>query len=363
MWRMCVRTVLVDTTSSDAISDAVRLLGRYLTTRSSASLSSSRSGAAGPRRGAARPASVSRIVAISVAWAVRCLGLALEQLAARPEQERQDQAFGLGELERGLERLLGRAPVAEPIASRGVEQQCLDARPALGQRRRGTVEHRRQRLDRSFRVVLFELQGRERDAHPGAVALVRAQVGERDARADSVSPIRTRTWSARPRTSTVKTCSPASSRSRSCARANSASGFVEAALAEAQHAAGVVEHDLGPGVGRRAQRLLRASEMALGLREAPHPHERHAGHRERAGRHRLARPAMLLGNRESPARSARARAAAAARVSGAAIARCARQPISMKGREIRRVRAERVLEVLPRRRRDARPTAPRCPGS
>ncbi len=49
MWRMCVRTVLVDTTSSDAIAEAVRLLGRYLTTRSSASLSSSRNGAAGPR--------------------------------------------------------------------------------------------------------------------------------------------------------------------------------------------------------------------------------------------------------------------------------------------------------------------------
>ena len=118
--------------------------------------------------------------------------------------------------------------------------------------------------------------------------------------AASVSPIRTRTWSARPRTSTVNTCSPASSRSRSCARANSASGFVEAALAEAQHAAGVVDHDLGPGVGRRAETLLRAREMALGFREAPHPHERHAGHRERAGRHRLVGPAMLLGNRDRP---------------------------------------------------------------
>ena len=50
MWRMCVRTVLADTTSSDAICAAVRLLGRYLTTRSSASLNSMRSGAAGPPR-------------------------------------------------------------------------------------------------------------------------------------------------------------------------------------------------------------------------------------------------------------------------------------------------------------------------
>ena len=76
--------------------------------------------------------------------------------------------------------------------------------------------------------------------------------------------------------------------------------FVEAALAEAQHAAGVLQHDLGPLVGCGAQRLLRAREMALGFGEAPHPHERHAGRRERAGRHRLAGPAMLLGNRECP---------------------------------------------------------------
>ena len=40
--------------------------------------------------------------------------------------------------------------------------------------------------------------------------------------------------------------------------------------------------------------------MALGFGEAPHPHERHAGHRERAGRHRLVGPAVLLGNRDCP---------------------------------------------------------------
>ena len=100
--------------------------------------------------------------------------------------------------------------------------------------------------------------------------------------------------------STVNTCSLASSRCRASARREFRQGFVEAALAEAQHAASVLEHDLGPRVGRRAQRLLRASEMALGFGEARHPHERHAGHRECAGRHRLAGPAMLLCNRERP---------------------------------------------------------------
>ena len=40
--------------------------------------------------------------------------------------------------------------------------------------------------------------------------------------------------------------------------------------------------------------------MALGLGEAPHPRERHAGRRERAGRHRLLGPAVFLGDRERP---------------------------------------------------------------
>jgi len=75
-------------------------------------------------------------------------------------------------------------------------------------------------------------------------------------------------------------------------------GFVEAARPKVQDAAGVVDHELGPGVGRRAETFLRAGEMALRLREAPHPHERHAGHGERTGRHRLVGPAVLLGNRD-----------------------------------------------------------------
>ena len=79
-----------------------------------------------------------------------------------------------------------------------------------------------------------------------------------------------------------------------------AQGFLEAPFAEAQHAAGVVKQHLGPRVGSLPQRLLRPIEMALGVCEAPHPHERHAGHHERAGRHRLARPAVLIGDRERP---------------------------------------------------------------
>ena len=54
MWRMCVRTVLADTTSSDATSEAVRLLGRYLRDAQLgvAQLIAQRSGRAALRQGA-----------------------------------------------------------------------------------------------------------------------------------------------------------------------------------------------------------------------------------------------------------------------------------------------------------------------
>ena len=50
MWRRCVLIVFVDTNSSEAISGALRLLGKYLMTRSSAVLSSSSRGAVSPLR-------------------------------------------------------------------------------------------------------------------------------------------------------------------------------------------------------------------------------------------------------------------------------------------------------------------------
>ena len=62
----------------------------------------------------------------------------------------------------------------------------------------------------------------------------------------------------------------------------------------------MVEHDLGTRVGGCSQRLFSAIEMALGIGEAAHPYQRHSVHRECAGRHGLARPAVLLGNSECP---------------------------------------------------------------
>ena len=77
-------------------------------------------------------------------------------------------------------------------------------------------------------------------------------------------------------------------------------GVRKAALAEAHHAAGVPEDDLGSRVGRRAQRFLRACEVALGVGEATPSHQHGAGRRERPGGHRLAGPAVLLGDRQCP---------------------------------------------------------------
>ena len=62
----------------------------------------------------------------------------------------------------------------------------------------------------------------------------------------------------------------------------------------------MTERDLGRRIGACAQRLLGASEMALGIGEASHPRQCHAGHRERTDRDRLVGPAVLLGNGERP---------------------------------------------------------------
>ena len=85
-----------------------------------------RRGRAAPRRGRAGQRVEDRRDQRRVCGPVP--GVALEQLAARPEHEGQQQALGLGKLECRLERLLGRAPVAEAVAGRRVEQQRLDPR-------------------------------------------------------------------------------------------------------------------------------------------------------------------------------------------------------------------------------------------
>ena len=304
MWRRCVRTVLAETTSSDAISDASRLLGRYLTTRSSASLSSSRSGAAGPRRGAARPASTSRIVEISVAWAVRWLGVALEQLADRP-RARTAGSGPSGSASSSARSIdcLRRARIAELVAGRGVEQQRVDASPsARTAPAREPLDHRRQRLDRAApgrpsasssaaaamripaRSRSSGLESGERGARRGRVAhphlrtcsdpaahvdRERVLAGEQP-----LQPLRARgTPPALPRTD------PAPKRSKP--RAWWSNG-------------------LGLGLRRRraAHRSARSSHCARPRAKRPSHASAHAGHRERAGATiGCVRPSVLLGDR------------------------------------------------------------------
>ena len=178
MWRRCVLTVFADTNSSAAISGAFRLQGRYRTTRSSAALSSSPRHAA--RRGIPRPSGqevedrreqggVSGPVARD----------ALEHLSDRGERERQKDPVGLGELEGALDRRLCGAPVTEPVAGGGVEQQRLDRRPRRVKRARLALDDGRDRVRRPLRSALRERDRGSSYAQLGPVALALWDPGER----------------------------------------------------------------------------------------------------------------------------------------------------------------------------------------
>jgi hypothetical protein len=56
------------------------------------------------------------------------LGMALEHSPCGMEEERQEHALGLAEIERALEGMLGRIRVAERIAGDRLEQESLDRR-------------------------------------------------------------------------------------------------------------------------------------------------------------------------------------------------------------------------------------------
>ena len=85
----------------------------------------------------------------------------------------------------------------------------------------------------------------------GAVALFRAQTGERELRGLRVA--HSHPYLESPAAHVDREHVLAGEQPFQALRARELrQRFVEAALAEAQHAAGVVEHDLGPRVGCRA---------------------------------------------------------------------------------------------------------------
>ena len=288
MWRRCVRTVFVDTNSSAAISGALRLLGRYRTTRSSASLSvlaaaRARRSGCGEARRARRGSSAS-----SAACAVRCRGMALEQLPDRREHERQDDPVRLGQLERALDRRLGAGPVAELVARRRVEQQRVDRRPvaaASAARRRRPLDHRRERSSAVLRspsasasaAAAMRIPARSRSSAPTPASAARAAASRRPA-----APARARSSA---RTSTAERVSPASSAAIRSARAEAVERLLEggparAAAGRARSGASARCSDSPSARGAALDPL----QPPLGLVEATEPGERGGRPRRPPGR-------------------------------------------------------------------------------
>src|SRR6476646_11198088 len=90
-------------------------------------------------------------------------GVALKQLRHWVQQEREEQAIGLGEIERSLEGVSGRLPLAERVPGARLQQQSRDLPYLMGSRGRA-VQNGRERGGRRSRVVLGEPQRR----HGGA---------------------------------------------------------------------------------------------------------------------------------------------------------------------------------------------------
>ena len=104
--------------------------------------------------------------------------MTLEQSRRGVEQEREQQAFRLGEIEGALEGAPGGGPVAERVAGDRLEQERLNY-PEMGVRQRdGAVDDGRERLRRRLRIVLGEPQHRDSVAHFPAVALLLVQPGQ-----------------------------------------------------------------------------------------------------------------------------------------------------------------------------------------
>ena len=90
-------------------------------------------------------------------------GMVFKQLRQRVQQEREEQAIGLGEVEPSLEGASGSFPLTERVPGARLQQESRDQPHLMGSRGRA-VEDGRERGGRRSRVVLGEPQRR----HSGA---------------------------------------------------------------------------------------------------------------------------------------------------------------------------------------------------
>ena len=189
-------------TARTAISGAFRLLGRYLTTRSSASLSSSSTSAGSSelRCGSGEQVEDRREQG-GVRGAVP--GMAFQQLPDGSEHERQDDPVPLRELERALDRRLRAGPVAEPVPSGSVEQQRMDGRPAPVERlRRAARSSGPAGPARLAGLPSRQLERRRGEPHARRAAFLGDRPRASAARVAGQSPIRACVSTIQPRTST-----------------------------------------------------------------------------------------------------------------------------------------------------------------
>ena len=108
---------------------------------------------------------------------MRVPGVALEQARRGVQQERQQHAVGLGDIERALQGALGGAGITERVPGDRLQQESLNL-PGPRDHRSGAFQDRRERDGRRSRVALGEPQHRRGDADLPAVAVLFAEFGE-----------------------------------------------------------------------------------------------------------------------------------------------------------------------------------------
>ena len=103
--------------------------------------------------------------------------MAVKQLRRRVQQEREEQAIRLGEIEPSLEGTSGRLPLTERVPGARLQQESRDQPHLMGSRGRA-VEDRRQRGGRRSRVVLGEPQRGHSGADTWPFALGFGRLGQ-----------------------------------------------------------------------------------------------------------------------------------------------------------------------------------------
>ena len=243
-------------------------------------------GGIAPAPGRGVPASRSRIVASSVAWAVRWRGWRSSSSRTGREEERQEDPVGLGELERALDRRLGAAPVAEPRRARRRRAATRRSPPIAGEPRVAV----RSMTGASTSMAASgsssaRCDGRGGDPHPGAVALVgvawrRARPGPRRSRpsgpgsaaipAAQLDGERVLVGQARPASAPPRGRRASASSSRPCARAQQPSRAVE-------------DEARSPARPRTSARSARSSQRSASSRRPSHTSEASARGERRGG--------------------------------------------------------------------------------